>query len=211
MISGPGCAMKFRLHQPTLSLLEGLKGIELGAAAHNPFGVDCINVAPALPSEAFFDQNQLKMCGEIAPVDLRGHAADIPVPDDSQDFVVSSHVLEHAPDLLRAFLEMDRVVRPGGYVVVIFPQPDALAGDERPLSTMADLCRAYNEKWTFETAPEGFAHRNQGGHYWKMPLVRFVELVLACRGSFCLEWRLVGSEDPDSKVGNGFWTAWRIE
>lgn len=207
--------MKFSLHKPTLKLLKDLYGIELGAAAHNPFGVEAYNVAPALPTEAAFDEAQLKLCGEIAEVDLRGHAADIPVHDDSQDFVLSSHVLEHAPDLLRAFLEMTRVVRPDGYIVLIFPQPNALPGDTRPNSTRADLWRAYDEAWTFDTAPEDFAYGGYDGHYWKMTCNEFMALVDSLRPRNSkrnwpgLKWTLVLKEDPDSKVGNGFYLAYR--
>lgn len=208
--------MKFKLHQATLDLLHGLQGIELGAAAHNPFDVNAINVAPALPTEARFDKAQRELCGELAKVDLRGHAADIPVADDSQDFVLSSHVLEHAPDLLSAFLEMTRVVRPGGYIVMIIPQPWALAQDTRANSTIADVWRAYDEAWTFDTAPEDWAFGGYDGHYWKMDCAEFEALV----GSLYrknsrrrwpgLKWELVGKEDPDAKVGNGYWLAWRV-
>jgi ubiquinone/menaquinone biosynthesis C-methylase UbiE len=206
--------MKFPLHRPTLDLLPGLKGIELGAAAHNPFGVDAINVAPEF-NEEVFRQAQLKLCGEITPVDLRGHAADIPVDDDSQDFVLSSHVLEHAPDLIRALVEMDRVVRPGGYVVIIFPQPDALPGDDRPLSDVEDIKRAYKEDWTFESAPEDAAFGGRGGHYWKLTGEMFKDLVASLRRGNRhrrgLKWQLIGEESPDTKVGNGFWLAYQVE
>ena len=209
--------MKFPLHNATSRLLRGLKGIELGASAHNPFGVDAINVAPALPTEAQFDDAQVELCGEIAPVDLRGHAADIPVPDESQDFVLSSHVLEHAPDLIGAFVEMDRVVKPGGYIIIIFPQPGALKGDNRPLSTIGDLWFAHICQWTFDTAPENAAFGGSGGHYWKMRCDQFISLVnglYECRpvpGWPGLKWRMMGCEDPDSKVGNGFWLAYQKE
>ena len=209
--------MKFRLHIPTINLLQGLKGIELGAASHNPFGVDAINVAPALSTETVFDNAQRELCGEIAKVDLRGHAADIPVEDGSQDFVLSSHVLEHAPDLLRTFLEMTRVVKPGGYILIIWPQPDALPQDQRLNSTAADLWRAYDEAWTFDTAPEGFSFGGYDGHYWKMDCAQFEYLVNSLRRKHSkrnwpgLKWDLVGKEDPDSKVGNGYWLAYQVE
>lgn len=208
--------MKFRLHEPTLKLLDGLQGVELGAAAHNPFGVAAINIAPALPSEAYHDQAQMGLCGEVAPIDLRGHAADMPLEDDSQDFVLSSHVLEHAPDLLRAFLEMARVVRPGGYIVMILPQPNALPGDDRPETDVSDIWRAYNEGWTWDTAPEGYAFGGSAGHYWKLGCDTLKGFIVSLfrknsrRNWPGLKWALIDVENPDSKVGNGYWLAYQV-
>lgn len=206
--------MKFKLHQPTIDLLDGLRGIELGAGAHNPFGVDAINVAPQRPDDQVFKRREIELCGEFAPVDMKGHAADIPVETDSVDFVLSSHVLEHAPDLLAALAEIDRVVKPEGYVVIIFPQPNALPDDDRPLSKIDDIWEAYYEGWTWDTAPERYI---PGGHYWKMTCTLFKKLIESLyrknshRDWPGLKWKLVGEEDPDTKVGNGFWLAYHMK
>src|SRR6478736_3566291 len=48
-------------------------------------------------------------------------ALDLTFPDNSFDTVVSTEVLEHVPDPQRAFREMHRVVKPGGYVIVSTP------------------------------------------------------------------------------------------
>jgi SAM-dependent methyltransferase len=48
-------------------------------------------------------------------------ALDLTFPDNSFDTVVSTEVLEHVPDPQRAFREMYRVVKPGGYVIVSTP------------------------------------------------------------------------------------------
>lgn len=46
------------------------------------------------------------------------------VPDNSQDFVHSSHCLEHLADPLLALRHWLRVVKPGGFVVVLVPDED---------------------------------------------------------------------------------------
>jgi SAM-dependent methyltransferase len=205
--------MKFPLHQPTLKLLTGLSGIELGAASHNPFGVNAINVAPKFDEDLFQD-NQVNMGEQPTKIDMYGEADNIPVKDKSQDFVLSSHVFEHIPDPISALLEWQRVIKPGGYVVMIVPQPDALAGDNRPLSTYDRLIKAHREKWNIETAPAESLYPGKGGHYWKFTsttLRKFFEnLKTANDGIPAVNWQLVGTEDPDSKVGNGFWLAYRV-
>ena len=86
-------AMKFKQHALAHQWCQG-EGIEIGAAAHNPFGLLTRNVAL---HEPFYEQAQRDMCGEVAPIDIEASAESIPLPDVSQDFVLSSHVLEHLP------------------------------------------------------------------------------------------------------------------
>jgi SAM-dependent methyltransferase len=202
--------MKFRFHQPTLKLLEGLSGVELGAASHNPFGVNAINVAPKF-DEQFYRESQVEMGETPTPIDLYGDGTHIPVEKHSQDFVLSSHVLEHIPNPIQAFLEWQRVLKSGGYIVMIVPQPDALLGDNRPLSSYDKLIQAYHENWTIETAPPGSCYSD---HYWKFTsttLRGFLEkLKSGVAGLPPINWTLIGVEDPDSKVGNGFWLAYKV-
>lgn len=55
-------------------------------------------------------------------VDDAGH---LPMFDDaSQDFVFSSHLLEHIEDYAAALKEWWRVIRPGGYLVLYLPHRD---------------------------------------------------------------------------------------
>lgn len=41
--------------------------------------------------------------------------------DASFDKIYSFHAIEHIPDLARAFAEMDRVLKPGGRVLLVYP------------------------------------------------------------------------------------------
>lgn len=188
--------MKFPLHQKTLDLLRGLEGIEIGAAAHNPFGVNAKNIAPKSNYE-YYAKEQQEIAGEVASIDIDGLADDIPLPDSSVDFVLSSHVVEHLPDLIAAFKEWDRVTRPGGYIVIIAPLRDALKSDaQRELSTFKDIV-------------DGMG-RLAGGpksdkHYWVFTIETLKAIIDACK----LNWTLIGEENPDSKVRNGFWLAYK--
>lgn len=46
------------------------------------------------------------------------------VPDDSMDFVHSSHCLEHLSDPYLALSQWIRICRPGGYLIVVVPDED---------------------------------------------------------------------------------------
>lgn len=43
------------------------------------------------------------------------------IPDDSYDFLLSSHNLEHFANPIKALKEWERVVRPSGYLVLVLP------------------------------------------------------------------------------------------
>jgi SAM-dependent methyltransferase len=53
--------------------------------------------------------------------DVVGSALDLPFENQSFDTVVSTELLEHVPDPLRALREMHRVLRPGGYIILTTP------------------------------------------------------------------------------------------
>jgi SAM-dependent methyltransferase/predicted RNA-binding Zn-ribbon protein involved in translation (DUF1610 family) len=54
-------------------------------------------------------------------VDIRGDMRDMPVPDESFDFIFASHVLEHIPDDRRAIAELYRLLKPNGMAVLPVP------------------------------------------------------------------------------------------
>ncbi len=57
---------------------------------------------------------------EVAPfVALAGGAEALPVADASFDAVTMGYALRHVPDLVGAFREMRRVLRPGGFVLAL--------------------------------------------------------------------------------------------
>ena len=57
-------------------------------------------------------------------------------PDDSFDAILCNHVLEHVPDDRRAMRELRRVLRPGGWAILLVPALAEGATDEDP--TLAD-------------------------------------------------------------------------
>lgn len=187
-------------------------GIELGASASNPFNLPgARNCAPysADPSDPdhgdfeIYREEQVRLGGAWAPVDLVGEADAIPVPDGSQDYVLSSHVVEHVPDLISAFLEWNRVLRPGGIVFMIFPKRDALPLDaSRPVTPLEEFIEDYRTRQTLHTHPIPPGERVRG-HYHVFTLESMLALIDWCNRELGLSWEVLCTEQTDSKVGNG--------
>jgi ubiquinone/menaquinone biosynthesis C-methylase UbiE len=57
-----------------------------------------------------------------------GSATELPFPDASFDVACSFKVLAHVPEIERALTEMARVVRPSGYILAEFYNPNSLRG-----------------------------------------------------------------------------------
>jgi SAM-dependent methyltransferase len=183
------------------SFLTGLKGIEMGASAHNPFGLDTINVDWTDSLDTSWKKEEIEMCGETAKVDVIADGTKLPFQDNQWDFVVSSHCLEHNWDTLGALKEWIRVVKPGGFVFNIFPHPDRTFDKGRPRTKLSELLLRHSG-----TIP----HPNMDGlvatiHTWVLfhHTVWHLEDALECaRHIGGVE--IVAAEEFDDKVGNGF-------
>lgn len=174
--------------------LDGLTGLEIGASAHNPFGLDTKNVdiADAF-NRSVYKKRELQISGEVAPIDIIAPGDKLPVPDESVDFVISSHVLEHFADPIAALLEWYRVVKPSGYVYMIVPHMERTFDRDRERTVLTRLQARHAGTETVTPDPET-------GHasYWVTEDI--VELV---RG-IGLDWELIDFQDTDDKIGNGF-------
>lgn len=54
-------------------------------------------------------------------LDIISDILSIPLPDHSVDAVMCTEVLEHIPDPLRAIKEFNRLIKPGGYLLITAP------------------------------------------------------------------------------------------
>jgi hypothetical protein len=203
--------MKFPEHRLAHSLLDGLRGLEIGAASHNPFGLRTRNVAPREDYQAYANAQQQQMSERPAPVDIWATAEAIPVPDDSEEFIVSSHVVEHLPNVIAAFREWDRIVRSGGYVFMIVPLPGALPADVgRPVTTLEHIIDDFRDDATLDTHSTDGVSGGRMGHYHVFTPTALLAVVQWMNDQGLTDWELVAREDVDSKVGNGFTLAFRI-
>lgn len=88
-----------------------------------PIYVDCFRSFGAAPCRA----------------DYYGHACALPFHDQSLDYVLASHVLEHVANPVAALAEWYRVLRPGGIIYLIVPHRRATWEHARALTSVDHL------------------------------------------------------------------------
>lgn len=54
--------------------------------------------------------------------DVKADICDLPFEDNSYDFILCNHVLEHIPDDTKAMQELYRILKPGGTAILQIPQ-----------------------------------------------------------------------------------------
>jgi SAM-dependent methyltransferase len=200
--------MKFKESAIAHRYLDGLTGIEIGGSAHNPFGLaNCRNIDYTDDMDTVFKRGEIERCGEAMKVDIVAPGDDLPLPDGTLDYVVSSHVIEHFFDPIGALKEWMRVIRPGGYVLVIGPKSRALPGETRLPTSLVDLLERHSGeirpedvimddgKPAGETWSPAIEHR---GHWSVWDLQDFLLIPMY------FGWTIVEAHETDDKVGNGF-------
>lgn len=168
--------------------LDGLRGLEIGGSDHNPFGLDTKNVD--YTEENYYKGLERKFTGKTLPVDIVAPGDNIPLPDESQDFVVSAHVIEHFPDPIKALKEWYRLIRTGGYIFMIVPHKERTFDKDEPRTTLSELIDRHEGKIV--------AKPNKNDHYSVWVTEDMAELVKY------LGWKIVRIDERDDKVGNGF-------
>ncbi|MDB4888778.1 MAG: methyltransferase [Gemmatimonadetes bacterium] len=61
------------------------------------------------------------------------------IASEQYDFFLSSHMLEHTANPLRALQEWSRLLKQGGHLVLVVPHRDGTFDHRRPVTTMAHL------------------------------------------------------------------------
>lgn len=179
----------FRESKLAHKYLDNLKGIEIGGAAHNPFGLNTINIDVNDDPFDTYRKLQKEYCGTYLKVDVIASGDKLPFEDESYDFVVNSHVLEHFWDPISALYEWFRVVKKGGFIFMIIPHKDRTFDKDRELTSLSELIYRHEH-------PENKI--NEDGHHSVWNTETFLEL---CK---YLDFDVIDYQDVDDKVGNGF-------
>jgi SAM-dependent methyltransferase len=166
--------------------LDGLRGVEIGGAAHNDFGLNTINVDRYPGDDTVFKREELRVCGRAMPVDVVAPGDELPFSDGAFDFVLASHVIEHIPDPIAALKEWARVAR--RYIVLVVPHRDRTFDRDRDLTPLAEL---------IERHETGFSS-DEDRHWSVWTCETFLEL---CEQ---IGFEVLEARDPDARDGNGF-------
>jgi SAM-dependent methyltransferase len=169
-----------------LRYIGGQIGIEIGASAHNDYGLRAINVDLYPDPDSPYKREEAQLCGHARGVDLVAPGNDLPFRDDTVDFVFASHVIEHFPDPIGALKEWRRVAR--RLVVVVVPHRDRTFDRDRDLTSAQEL---------LDRHAEGFSS-TEDKHWSVWTRESFVGLCAAAG------FAVIDSLDPDDKLGNGF-------
>ena len=95
------------------------KGVNLGCGSKDvgTFGLDLRKTGEqGAGGERFSDANQ----------DITGNADDLPLKDESLDYIIAAHILEHLLDPISALAEWKRVLKKGGSLYMSMPDHDAI-------------------------------------------------------------------------------------
>lgn len=168
--------------------LKGLKGIEIGGSQHNAFGLDTLNVDYTDDLTTVFKKYEIESCGQAMPVDIVANGDNLPLEDESLDFVINSHTVEHFYNPIKAIREWLRVVKSGGYVFMIVPHKERTFDKDRELTTLQEIIDRQNKDVEIDL--------HQHWSVWN------TESFLKMCNHF--GFNVIDYQDVDDKVGNGF-------
>jgi SAM-dependent methyltransferase len=187
-------------------------GLEIGAL-HEPLQV------PSAARVRYVDRLPIEDLRQLYP-ELRGLplvAVDIlddgerliTVADESQDFVIANHFIEHCEDPIGALTTFRRVLRPGGIVYLAVPDKRFTFDRNRPLTTIDHVLadhrqgpaisrREHLEEWTRIVGGESEEGRVQAHvehlertgysiHFHVWTATSWLEFILAVHGLLELE------------------------
>jgi SAM-dependent methyltransferase len=109
-------------------------GLEIGCGART--------ISPTnrtVLSDAFSDHG---VHNSIAKVFFNGDT--IPYGNETFDFILSEHVVEHLTNPVKVFLEWIRVLKKGGVIICFLPHPDRTNDRFRPRTTMEHLIEDFS-------------------------------------------------------------------
>jgi SAM-dependent methyltransferase len=108
----------------------GKTGTEIGAGSQPVPGIE--------PRPIYVDC--FKEFGTMSCVaDFYGHACALPFHDNSLDYVITSHVLEHVANPVAALAEWYRVLKPGGIIYLLVPDRRVTWDRQRALTSVEHM------------------------------------------------------------------------
>ena len=141
--------------RPYHEAIRGKRGLEVGGPSHifsaqgalprvyaDLASLDGVNFSTNTVWEGTIRSGPAQYA--FAPGVPAGHryiaeASALPMRDESYDFVLSSHCLEHSANPLKALAETRRVLRRGGFAIYVLPMKEYTFDHRRDVTPFADL------------------------------------------------------------------------
>ena len=97
---------------------------------------------------------------------------DLSIIDRQFDAVISSHCLEHQPDMIRHLKEISRLLHSNGAYLLLLPDKRYCFDHFIPLSNIAEIIAAHHERRTIHTLRSVIEHRaltthNDSARHWR--------------------------------------------
>lgn len=205
-------------------------GIEIGAL-HNPLPV------PAGARVRYVDhldeaglRAHYPELGDVAfaPVSIIGSAEDLSaVPDESVDFVIANHLLEHLEYPIRGLLEFQRVLKPHGILYLALPDQRQTFDVKRQLTTSEHIFAEHETRsaeasrrghyldWSInvdkmepgrqaEEHADDLLRRHYSIHFHVWRPDTFLDLLVEGRRRAGLDYALVAFATPEEELDNEF-------
>ena len=179
--------------------LTGLRGVEIGGSAHNAYGLDTINV-DYTDEVTVYKEAEVRECGEMLKVDVVADAADLPFARKSYDFVISSHMLEHAYDPISVIQEWERVAMQ--YLFITVPRKDLTFDKDKDVTPFLTIYERYDQY------PDPSSGPPSDDHWSIWDIHGFREFCNFCCTYFNME--IKEFQEKDDKVGNGMTVLFKI-
>jgi ubiquinone/menaquinone biosynthesis C-methylase UbiE len=103
---------------------------------------------------------------------LHSDAMQLPYQDESFDIAVCLEALEFVQDDIPAIAEIERVVKPGGLVILFIPYDERATGNEKKLG--------YYRRYSFKTIKEKLGSKQlrvERIDFWYFPMLKLLDLV----------------------------------
>ncbi len=141
-----------------INLVRGKKGIEIGGPSQifNDYDVlpiykhitslDCCNFSGSTVWEGSLKEgNNFRFYKGKSGFQFIKEAADLKgIEDETYDFLLSSHCLEHCGNAIKAIIEWKRVVKRNGYLLIVVPDKANTFDHNRPLTTLNHFIEDFN-------------------------------------------------------------------
>lgn len=149
---GYGQAMDNRLCPKCLSL-ERHRLLWLYLKERTGFFTDNLKVLHFAPEQPFLKRFRSLPNLDYTTADLDSPIADLhldvtkmDIPDNHYDVIICNHVLEHVGDVNAAFREIRRVLRPGGWAVLLVPiNPDVDSWEDPTITSPEERQRNFGQ------------------------------------------------------------------